>query len=187
MEDTAIVDMLWKRDETALSEMTKKYYGFCRSLALRLLGNTEDAEECVNDAYLKAWNGIPPDRPERLDLYLGRAVRSLSVDLIRKKHAEKRGGKKCGAEISLEELEEVVTDGSTPESAAESARLSEIMDAFLRSLPETERNVFMRRYWFSDSIEEIAERFGFTYSKVTSMLMRTRRKLSKKLKEEGEV
>lgn len=180
MDDEKIVAMFWERDEAAIAEAKKKYGRYCRSIAFSILHSDEDADECENEAYLDAWNSIPPEKPEKLSAFLGRLTRRNAIDRIRKKFAGKRGNGE--AALTLDELEECAAQTDAPDERVIEAELSRLIDTFLRSLPETERNVFIRRYWYMDSIDEIAVRFGFSQSKVKSMLMRTRKKLSAELK-----
>ncbi len=175
MEDSQIVDLYWQRDETAITETESKYGRFCFSIANRILENPEDARECVNDTYLGAWNAMPPHRPEILSSFLGKITRRLSLKKRRDRSAEKRGG--GSVEASIDELEECLPSGQSMDENLAVAELSEIIDSFLEALPQGERRVFLRRYWFFDSIREIALRYGFSESKVKMMLKGTRDKL----------
>ncbi len=175
MEDSRIVDLYWQRDETAITETESKYGRFCFSIANRILENPEDARECVNDTYLGAWNAMPPHRPEILSSFLGKITRRLSLKKRRDRSAEKRGG--GSVEVSIDELEECLPSGQSMDENLAVAELSEIIDSFLEALPQGERRVFLRRYWFFDPIREIALRYGFSESKVKMMLKRTRDKL----------
>lgn len=175
MEDRRIVDLYWQRDETAIAETENKYGRFCFSIANNILRNREDAKECVNDTWLGAWNAMPPHRPEILSTFLGKITRRLSLRKWRARTAEKRGG--GSMELSIEELEECVPSGQRIDEGLETAELAEIISTFLEALPPEERRVFMRRYWYFDSIRDISRRFGFGESKVKMMLKRTRDKL----------
>ena len=183
MEDREIIELYLRRDERAVEETKRKYGGYCFSIARGILGAPEDAEESVSDAYVSAWNSIPPQLPEVLSAFLGRLVRCASLKKWRDMNAQKRGG----GQVTLvyEELSECVPDGDSVESRAEAAELAEIINDFVDSLPAAERRVFVCRYWYFDSIEDIADRFGFSRSKVKSMLYRTREKLRVRLKKEG--
>ena len=185
MEDREIVSLFENRDERAIQEAKKKYSRYVRSISLRILHSEEDAMECENDAYLGAWNSIPPNRPEDLRTYLGKIARRISIDRFRAETAEKRGGTETV--LSLDELEECIpaTSGNPVEEAAEAADLGRIIDAFLRTLPVNERRMFLRRYWYFDSVKEIAERFGSGESRVKTTLFRTREKLKAVLQQEG--
>ena len=183
MEDRKIVDLYWQRDENAIPETAAKFGGYCRTIAYNILSDAEDAEECLNDTWLRAWNTMPTNRPAKLAPYLGKLTRWISLTRLREKTSLKRGGGET--ELVLDELAEVVDSGADVEKAVELKELNAALRRFLKSLGETERQVFLARYWFIASIAEIAEKFGFSESKVTSMLHRTRKKLLAYLKEEG--
>lgn len=185
MEDREIVSLFEKRDERAINEAKAKYSRYVRSISFGILHSEEDVEECENDAYLGAWNSIPPHHPEDLRTYLGKIARRVSIDRFRQESAEKRGGTETA--LSLDEFEECVPSsaGNPVEEAVEAADLSRIIDAFLRTLPVNERRMFLRRYWFFDSVKEIAERFGSGESRVKTQLFRTREKLKAVLLKEG--
>ena len=182
MEDNAILDLYWKRSEQAIAETDRKYGGYCYSIAYNILSNREDSEESVSDTYLTAWNTIPPRRPDYFNAFLGKVTRHIAIDRWRKASAKKRGGGETV--LALEELQNCVDEQNT-ETAFEQKEITRVLNQFLGSLPETERNVFLCRYWYLDPIQTIADYSGFTVSKVTSMLHRTRGKLRKKLCEEG--
>ena len=183
MEDKAILDLYFARDELAIAETDRKYGGYCYSVANRILNSKEDSEESVNDTYLTAWNTMPPRRPQMLAAFLGKMTRYISLDRWKKRTAAKRGGGQVP--LVLDELEECVAgEGSVEEEYLRKELVTQI-NRFLEDLPETERKVFMCRYWYMDTIEDIADRFDFTESKVASMLHRTRKKLAKMLEEEG--
>ncbi len=183
MDDEKIINLYWQRNEKAISETKLKYGKFCYTIAYRVLHNNEDAEECENDTYLEAWNSMPPQKPSVLSAFLGTITRRKSIDKWRKKMAEKRGGGEY--ELSVYELENCIPDERTIDEQLEVEELAKIISAFLRELPETECNVFLRRYWYFDSIKQICERFGFGQSKVKMMLLRTRQKLLTRLEKEG--
>lgn len=183
MEDNGIIELYFSRSEQAIAETDRKYGGFCYSIAYNILFNREDSEESVSDTYLSAWNAIPPTRPGILSSFLGKITRNLSLDKWRRRTAAKRGGGEVP--LALEELEQCVSDGETPEQAYERKELEVSINRFLDRLPPTERNVFLCRYWYLDSTGEIAETFGFTMAKVNSMLRRTREKLRRHLEKEG--
>lgn len=182
MEDREIKELFRKRSEAALSETEKKYGRYCLYIAERILGSAADAEEIVNDAYLKAWNTIPPQDPESLKSYLGMLCRQLALDRYERDHAAKRGGQTA---LVLDELEEVLPDENGGSDPAESAALTAAMDAFLASLPDRTRKVFLRRYWYAAPISEIAAEYGMRESGVTVLLLRTRKKLKDFLEKEG--
>ena len=183
MEDSGILDLYWDRDERAISETDAKYGRFCYTVAYNILRDGADAEESVNDTYLAAWNAMPPHRPNVLRTFIGKLARRISISRWRHKSAEKRGGSE--AELALEELSWCVPDGSRIDERIALSELSAAIDAFLREQPETQRKVFVCRYWYCESVEEIARRFGFSKGKVKSMLFRLREKLASRLSEEG--
>lgn len=183
MDDQEIIDLYFQRSENAISETASKYGGYCYSIAYNILTNNEDAEESVSDTYLAAWNAMPPRRPSILATFLGKITRRLSIDRWRSRNAYKRGGGEII--LALEELEDCVSDDQTVEKAYDRKHLAAVFNRFLDALPETERRVFLCRYWYMDPIAYIAAHFGFSDSKVTSMLHRTRRKLYTALEKEG--
>ena len=183
MDDQSIVALFWERSEQAIAETDRKYGAYCYSIAYHALANNEDAEESVSDTYMAAWNQLPPHRPAILATFLGKITRRISINRWKAKNTAKRGGGQIT--LTLEELDDCVDGKQNIERAYESHELVWAFNRFLETLPETERDVFLRRYWFFDSIADIAESFGFTQSKVTSMLYRTRGKLRKQLEKEG--
>ena len=182
MEDAQIIDLYWQRSEDAIPETESKYGRYCRAIADNVLSNALDAEECVNDTWLAAWNSMPANRPAALSLYLGKISRNLALDRLAARRAAKRGGGRTDA--VLDELAECLPGGESPEKKTEAKELSARIDAFLRALPETERLVFVSRYWYASPVDVIAARFGFTRSKTASMLQRTRSKLRTQLTKE---
>jgi len=183
MEDEAIVALYWERSEDAIKETDIKYGKFCYSIAYGLLHNEEDAVESVNDTYLEAWNSMPPHKPNYLSAFLGRITRHLSVDRFRKNHAEKRGGGEYP--VLLDELAECISSKDSVEAQVELKELAKSINTFLRRLPTEKQQVFLRRYWYGDSMEELGNRFGFSTGKVKSMLFHIREKLQKHLEKEG--
>ncbi len=183
MDDNQIVDLYWVRSESAITESSKKYSRYCRSIAMNILANTEDAEECVNDTFLKAWNSMPQNRPALLSSYLGRITRNLALNIYKKRKAEKRGGGEM--ELILNELEDCLSSKSSVEDELEMDQIGKLISRFLRKLPEESRTVFVRRYWYSDSIASIAAQYGMSESKVKSILFRCRNKLKLFLESEG--
>lgn len=183
MDDKQIVDLYWERSEKAINETAVKYGGYCYSVANNILNNRADAEECVNDTYLSAWNSMPPHRPSVLSTFLGKITRRLSIDKWRKSGAEKRGGGQTA--VVLDELTECIPDKNNVEQTVETQILSEAVNSFIKELPDREQQVFLCRYWYMDSVEAIAAEFGFSESKVKSMLYRTRQKLRARLEKEG--
>ncbi|MBQ7801318.1 MAG: sigma-70 family RNA polymerase sigma factor [Oscillospiraceae bacterium] len=182
MEDREIVALYLQRNERAIGETAAKYGSYCFSIAHNILGNREDAEEAVNDAYLGLWSSIPPHRPVVLSTFLGKITRRTAIKRWQRNTTQKRGGGETA--LALEELSNCVPARDSVEAAMETAELSRLLNRFVRALPQTERNVFVCRYWYLDPISSIAQRYGFSQSKVKSMLSRTRKKLRTYLQKE---
>lgn len=183
MEDTAIIDLYWRRSEDAIRETVAKYGAYCRSIARGILSNPQDEEECVNDTWVRAWNAMPDNRPNCLRLFLGTLTRRLACDAMRSRTARKRGG---GVYVeALEELGECVPSVPGADQLVEDRELEEILSRFLHTLPERDCNVFLRRYWYAESLEEIAARYGLKQNTVKTSLYRSREKLRKYLEKEG--
>jgi len=182
MNDERIVELFLSRNEQAIAEAQNRYGKYCLSIADNILADMQDAEECVNDAILAVWNSIPPNEPENLKAYVGKLTRQKAIDRWRENRAQKR----VRAEFirSLDELGDLAS-GINGDMIGDKAALAKAISDFLRSVRERERNVFVRRYWYCDSLNEICIRYGFGMSKVKMMLKRTRDKLSDYLKEEG--
>ena len=183
MDDELIVDLFWRRSEDAIKATAEKYGGMCRSVAYSILRDSEDAEESVSDTYMAAWNSIPPHRPSALPAFLVKLTRHISIDMLRSRTRKKRGGDEYV--LALDELSESIPAPLRVEDAAAADELREAIDVFLAGLGKTERDVFLCRYWFFASVSEIADSFGFSRSKVKSMLLRTRKKLRAQLEKEG--
>ena len=183
MEDEKIVALYWDRSEDAIRQTQLKYGRLLHSLSLNILKSGRDAEECVNDTYLRAWNSMPTERPERLGAYMGKIVRNISISRLRQKTADKRGGGEYP--ICLEELRDCAGRGQGPERELELKELTEHIDKFLAGLKKQERDIFVSRYWYMAPVDEIAEKAGFSYSKTASILHRTRLKLGLYLRKEG--
>lgn len=183
MEDEAIYDLYWNRDEEAIHQTHLKYGAWCRGIALRILDIQEEAEECVNDTYLQVWNNIPPQRPNIFRAWLGRITRNLALSRYRRNHATKRGGGQTA--LALEELSECVSGRESAESQLENQEVAAVINRFLESLNQRQRTIFMRRYWHMASIGDIAKAYGMTESQVTSLLFRCRKKLREMLVKEG--
>lgn len=182
MEDSQIVTLYWQRNELAIRETDAKYGRYCHKIAYNILTDRQDAEECVNDTYIGAWNAMPPHRPAILQTFLGKLTRRISLNRWRSKTREKRGGSQTV--LALEELRECVSDGMDAEQTLMGKELAKAVRQFLSTLPDQERDVFLSRYFFLASIAEISRSYGFSESKVKSMLMRTRRKLRTHLQKE---
>ena len=183
MEDRQIVELYWTRDQGAITATEEKYGAYCGAIAGNILGSAEDAEECVNDTWLRAWNAMPPERPRVLSAYLGRITRNLSLNRLTKLRAEKRGGGQ--AAVALEELGDLVSDRETPEAALDRRELVRAIDGFLGTLPKARREFFLRRYWYFDSVPALASRFGMTENNVSVTLSRLRCALRDYLTERG--
>lgn len=181
MEDVQIVELYWIRDERAIQETDKKYGKLCFRISNGILNCTSDAEECVNDTYLGVWNSIPPMRPQNFLAYLCKIVRNLSLKRYDYNRAEKRDGSRT---LSLSELEDAFPDNSFASDVGDE-ELGALISRFLRTLKPEARNVFVRRYWMMEPLADIARHFGFSESKVKSMLFHTRNKLKAFLEKEG--
>ena len=181
MQDSEIVELYWQRDESAIDRTARRYGSYCHKIALNILESHEDSEECVNDTYLAAWNSIPPARPEALGAYLGRLTRNLAINRHKANHAAKRGGGEFV--LSLNELDEYIPDTVAEQQSAE--ELGRLISDFLRTKPTEARQMFVRRYFYNDSVGDIADAFGATQSKVKSVLHRTRQSLKEFLEERG--
>lgn len=182
MEDHKIIQLFCTRDETALEETAKKYNRYCTQIAYNILANLEDSKECVNDALLGAWHKIPPHIPEKLSSFLGRITRNIALDKYDYNTAEKRNKK---FETLLDELNECLSSANNVERQYEEGEIAKSISTFLHSSNKEHRNMFLRRYWYSDSISDIASRFEVSESKVKSILFRTRNKLKIYLMKEG--
>lgn len=183
MDGKRITELFLARDERAITEAMEAYGAYCRRIALNVLGDERDAEECVLDALHAAWRSIPPNEPERLGAYLSRLTRNLALNRYAAMTAEKRA--KCGASIPLSELGDVVSNTDDPLEAAQERELAAAINGFLASLPREKRDVFVSRYWHFDDLKEIARRTGRTENNTAVMLMRLRGKLKKYLEERG--
>lgn len=183
MEDSAIVDLYWQRSERAISETDRKYGRYCHAIAYNFCADHEDAEECVNDAWFRAWNLMPDKRPSVLKAFLGAITRSIAIDLYRAKTRKKRGGGEMP--LTLEELSECIPSNADPERSYESKEFEAAIGRFVEGLSETEQKIFVSRYWYLASVEKISERLHFSKSKTKSILFRLRGRLRVYLQEEG--
>lgn len=183
MEDSKIVALYWQRREQAVEETARKYGQYCMQIALRILGNEEDARECVNDTWQAGWDSIPPNRPENLRTYLGKLTRRICMKRWRSMDTQKRGGGEMA--LSLEELGDCIPDGRHIDEALAAKELVQTINAFLLESSVQERRVFVLRYWHGYAVKEIGKISGFSKSKVESMLHRMRGKLRERLREEG--
>ena len=183
MDDNEIVEQYLSRNENAIKNTSDKYGKRLNYIAAKITCDSYTADECENDTYMQAWNSIPPNEPRTyLYAYLARIIRHTALDHCEKNRALKRQA--YIVDIS-EELDECIAGTGDTENAADEIALREAVNGFLASLDEEKRNVFMRRYWFMDEIGEIADRFGYSQSKIKSMLMRMRNKLREHLEKEG--
>lgn len=185
MNDEQIVQLYWDRSEQAIAESQSKYGAYCHAIAFGVLKNQEDSEEVVSDTWLRTWNAIPPQRPKSLQAFLAKITRNLSLDRIRMKQAKRRGGDAAGYELAVEELAECIASSESVESAVEGKELGGILNRFLEGLDDEARRVFLQRYWYLLDVREIAERQGFSESKVKMLLHRTRKRLREYLDKEG--
>lgn len=183
MDDGKIVQLYWQRDEQAIPATSAKYGAYCASIARNILGSEEDAEECVNDTYLCAWNAIPPHRPKVLSAFLGKLVRNLSLNRYKHNTAEKRGG--GGLPAVLDELSDLVPGRDDVEQAVDRRALVRTIDEFLGTLSPEKRSMFIRRYWYTDSVQQIAARYGMRAGAVSTALYRLRLNLRNYLLERG--
>ena len=185
MEDSKIIELYLERSENAIAETDRKYRKYCYSIAYNILHNSGDSEEVINDTYLGAWNSIPPNVPKVLQTFLGRIARNISLKKLRSSNTQKRGG----GEVFLvfDEMAELIPSGQDTENDVETKELAHLINTFLKSLPETERRIFVCRYWYFDAIADISDQFGFTPSKIKSMLFRIRKKLLNKLEMEDHI
>ena len=183
MRDDEIVTLYWKRDERAIQETKTEYGKYLFKIANNILSDFEDSRESVNDTYLAAWNSMPPQRPSVLSTYLGKLTRRISIDIFRKKNREKRRASEYA--LSLDELQECISGGHMPEEEVEVKLLAKAINEFLRMQPEEARNLFVGRYYFLDSLKDVARYCGVSESKAKTMLFRTRCNLKTHLEKEG--
>lgn len=183
MKDEEIIDLYWSRNEQAISATAAKYESYCCSISYRILQNSQDAQECVNDTWLKAWKSMPPHRPNRLSTYLGKIVRNLSLNRVRYDSAEKRGPGQT--ELVLSELEDCIPAPNSVEQFIDAMVLTKSINQFLRAQPRQKRNIFILRYWYLYSIRNIATAYSMSETKVTSLLFRMRNELKSHLEKEG--
>ncbi len=183
MDDKKIIELYFDRVESAITETAAKYGHFLHTISINILQNHEDAEECVNDTYLRTWNSIPPKRPQMLKSYLGAIVRNLSLDLYKKRFSCKR--KEGEFALLLSELEDCIPSPSTPDKELENKEIAAQISLYLRSLSSEKRTLFLRRYYYCDDIKTLAKQLACSESKVKSSLFHIRKKLKKHLEQEG--
>ena len=182
MDDIMIIDLYWRRDEDAIAHTARKYGAYCHSIAFNILRCREDAEECVNDTYQQAWTSIPPERPSRFKTWLGVVTRNLTINLWNKNHARKRYDEFT---ILLSELDDCVPSSESVEQAADTRALGALVELWLAEQPEADRKLFMRRYWYGESVAAIAKSKGIKANALTQKLYRMRRDLKAHLGREG--
>ena len=183
MKDQEIVNLYWERNEDAIHQTQAKYGAYLSKVAYNILADFEDSKECVNDTYLAAWNSMPLNRPNNLATYLGKIARQISIDLFRRKNRAKRYASEYA--ISLDELGDSFSDDTTPEQELGAKFLDEAINRFVCALPDLTQRAFVGRYYFFDSLKDIASYCGMTEGKVKVLLFRTRQKLKLYLKKEG--
>lgn len=182
VEDKKIVDLYWERSEAAISETEKKYGKYCHYIAFSILHSEEDSDECVNDAYLAAWNAMPPHKPNRLASFLGKLTRNLAINRYVHNRAQKRS---APTELILDEVGEFIPDSDGSRPIADEIALKDAINSFLSSLKKRERILFIRRYWYLCSVESLARDLNMSVSNVKVTLLRTRGKFKAYLENEG--
>ena len=180
MEDLHIIELYWQRDETAINESQTKYGGYCSTIAKNIFHSSEDTDECVNDTWFRAWNTMPPEKPSRLAVFFGKITRNLAIDKYRKDRSQKYGGGQTA--LCLDELGECIGEDNPIEDRL---ALRELLNSFLCSLPDKNRNIFLLRYWYMMPVAEIAKRNGISEGAVKMILQRVRDKLKNYLEKEG--
>lgn len=181
MTDAEIIELFWQREEAAITETQARYGAYCTQIARNILSDREDAEECVSDTWMQAWSTIPPQNPRSLRAYLGRIVRNLSLNRWNYGHAQKRYG---GMEQLLSELDDCIPAPDTAQQRLEAAALSEIISDWLEALPQDDRVLFVRRYWYGDTLQDLARHTGVPASKLAQRTLRLRRGLKAALERE---
>ena len=182
MKDAAIVSLYWARDEGAISASDEKYGTLCRGLSQSILDSREDAEECVNDTWKRAWDTMPPQRPNSLRAYLAKITRNLSIDRWRAKRAEKRGG---GLDVLLDELDDCLPASPSAEELTEARETVRVIDRWLSQLSPADRVAFLRRYWYGQRVDQIAAWAGRSPNSMAKRLGRLRGGLRRCLEQEG--
>ncbi len=182
MDDVKIIELFFSRDERAVSETQKKYGEYINSVAFNITGNEEDSSECANDTYLKLWNSIPPEIPVSFKAYLGKIIRNSALSRYRMNKAAKRD---CGTYVLLSELEECLSSDASVEEEFDAKRTGELISLWLKALPGEDRVIFIKRYWYGDSVKHIAEKIGISPKKAADRLFVLRKKLKKELEQKG--
>ena len=182
MDDSKLLDLFWERDENAINEVDTKYGSYCRKIAINILSLHEDAEECVSDTWLKAWESIPPERPGNLKAWLGRVVRNTALNMWQRNHAQKRHD---GMELMLDELAEIIPSAESTENTIDAHDLGKLISEWLRKLTPEDRNCFVRRYWYGDSIKELSALSGKSAGNLAQKMYRLRKELKNELERNG--
>ncbi len=183
MDDRDLISLFFRRDESAIQKTSEKYGHYCFTVAWNILFDREDSEECVNDTWLKTWDLIPPEKPKKLQFFLAKITRNFALNRLRTNTRQKRGGGEY--ETALEELEYTLHTGSDPAQDLNAKELASAVNRFVKNLPEKERNVFIRRYFYLETPKQIAERYSMGTNNVSVMLNRTRTKLKEALEKGG--
>ena len=183
MEDIEIIELYQNRSEKAIAESDKKYGAYCFTVANNILANKEDSGECVNDTWLHTWNIIPPQYPERLKMFFAKITRNLSINRLKSKNTQKRGSGELA--LAIDELEECVPDNSSVENIIDEKLLTECIRTFLKKIPQRDRQLFLLRYFYTESVTNIASRYKLSENTVSVSLYRTRKKLKDHLEKEG--
>lgn len=184
MDDEKIIELYWERSESAVEESYEKYSAYCNSISFNILQNKEDAEECVNDTFKKAWDSIPPNRPQSLKAFLGKIARNLSLNRLKSLQAEKRGFGHTN--LVLSELDGCIPDKFSVEAAFSEKQLAKSINDFIGALSDEKRWIFVGRYWYMYPIKELSEQYGMSEGRIKSMLFRIRKQLKSYLEKEGE-
>ena len=182
LTDAEIVNLYWEREQSAIIQTATQYGNYCYSIASNILSNHEDSEECVSDTWHRAWDAIPPQRPNKLSLFLGKITRHLAFDKYRMNKAQKRGGSELT--LVLDELDECIPSSSSVEQVIEDEELERTINRFLHELPKRECNIFLLRYWHNKPLAEIALRLSMKENNVKASLFRSRQKLKTHLEKE---
>jgi len=182
MNDAQIIELYWQRSEQAISASDNQYGRFCRRIAMNILNNAEDSEECVNDTWHRAWDNMPPQKPNILSAFFGRITRNLSLSRFRLNHAQKRYD---GMTLLLSELEDCIPSKGSIEQETEERYLAEVISDWLASIPRDDRILFVRRYWFGDMLKDLAKECGTNQNQMAQRVYRLRNALKSKLEQEG--
>ena len=183
MKDEAIIDYIWNRDAKGIHYLEEKYNKYLRTISYNILGNNQDVAECINDVLMKVWNASPPNRPQNLKAYVGRMCRNHSINRLRNEDAQKRGGGEVS--LVLDELQDCISLNGKDELMLDEILIRDILNDFLKSISEEERNIFICRYWYFDSISDISKNAGCSESRIKSILFRNRKRLKKFFEKEG--